>query len=434
MTPDTALAWLESLARPDPRPWAERAAHTRAHAAALLAALGHPEYRLAVIHVTGSKGKGSTALYLEAILRAAGLRVGTFTSPHLRRWAERIRIDGAPLADAALAECLGAVRPAVEARAEACPAHPPRFFEVLTAAAIACFAREAVDVAVVEAGLGGRRDATAALSAAVAVLTSVELEHTAELGDTLAAIAGEKAGIFAAGRPAVLGRLPAQARAVVEAEAARLGVPLARLGEDFTLATTADDAGLAVALHLPGEPVITAHLPTLAGHLADNAALAAAAVAASGLVPASNLPAAIAAGLAGARLPGRCELVSIRPWVVVDGAHTAASARALAALLARLAAHERHLLLSLSAGKDWQAVCDALMPGAARVTATCAAAGRSLPAAELAARLAERYPGVPLVAIEDPAAAYAAARAALPHDAVLAVTGSVYMAGIASAL
>jgi dihydrofolate synthase/folylpolyglutamate synthase len=187
---------------------------------ALLDRLGAPERGLSVIHVAGSKGKGSTALFAESVLRAAGARVGTFTSPHLERWTERFRIDGDGGAADRLAAAVAELRPHVDALRDAGGDTVPSFFDATTAAALLLFRDLRVDHAVLEVGLGGRLDSTNAVAPAVCCITSIELEHTDLLGDTLAAIAGEKAGILKPGVPAVCGELPREAFAVVERRAA----------------------------------------------------------------------------------------------------------------------------------------------------------------------------------------------------------------------
>jgi folylpolyglutamate synthase/dihydropteroate synthase len=224
-----AEAWLEGLINLERSPAELRRARlSLAPVEALLARVGEPQRGLRVVHVAGSKGKGSTALLGEALLRAVGLSTGTFTSPHLERWTERFRIDGHEVPGDALAAAVTRLRPHVDALRQG--ADPPSFFDVTTAAAFLLFAEAGVDVALVEVGLGGRLDSTNVVAPAVCCITSIELEHTEKLGDTLAAIAGEKAGIAKAGVPLVVGALPAEAAEVVEARARALGCPLARLG------------------------------------------------------------------------------------------------------------------------------------------------------------------------------------------------------------
>ncbi|MBW3558642.1 MAG: bifunctional folylpolyglutamate synthase/dihydrofolate synthase, partial [Proteobacteria bacterium] len=259
---------------------------------ALLGRLGRPQDRLPpVVHVAGTNGKGSTAAFLRAVAEAAGLRVHVFTSPHLVRFAERIRLSGALIEDEALAEFL--------ARTERANAETPvTFFEITTAAALLAFSETPADLLVLEVGLGGRFDATNVVAApAVSVIAPVDLDHREFLGDDIGAIAAEKAGVLKPGRPAVIGRQGEAALAVIEGEAERLGAPLRVLGREFDAwadrggMVFQDEAGL---LDLP-EPSL------FGGHQVDNAGLAIAAARALG--DRRITPEAIEAGVAGATWP-----------------------------------------------------------------------------------------------------------------------------------
>ena len=232
-----AVRWLESLVRTPPRTRSERERLGLAPVESLLHRIGNPHHGVPAIHVTGSKGKGSTALYTEALLTAAGLRTGTFTSPHLEEWTERIRIAGAPIGDAGFVETLDRVRPAVTALHESDADAAPAFFDTLVAAAFLLFAdaHAPVDVAVVEAGIGARLDPTRVCRAVATCVTGVELEHTDRLGPTIADIAREKAAVARPGVPLVAGSMPEEARAVLEREAARAGAPVLRLGREIRI-------------------------------------------------------------------------------------------------------------------------------------------------------------------------------------------------------
>src|SRR5699024_3882346 len=192
---------------------------------ALLARMGHPERGLCCVHIAGSKGKGSTALMLAAMLRAGGRRVGVFTSPHVERWNERIRLHGGSMADAAFDAMLAELQPHVAALSKQC-VRAPDFFEVLLVAALCLFRTADVDEAIIEAGIGARFDATRVVQPVVTALTSVELEHTAVLGDDVAAIAADKAAVARPQVPLIIGALPAPAQRVVAAQAALVGAPL----------------------------------------------------------------------------------------------------------------------------------------------------------------------------------------------------------------
>ena len=201
--------------------------------------LGHPELRYPVIHVAGTNGKGSTTAMLEAIFRSAGYRTGMFTSPHLVYQGERVQVDRTILSHAAIVAYTRRLRPVAERLAARDPDDHPSFFEFMTAMAFLRFAEAAVDLAVIETGLGGRLDATNVVRPALCVITSIGRDHQEILGDTLEAIAAEKAGILKAGVPVVLGSLPSEAEAVVIARANELGCAVHRVSERF--GTRVDD-------------------------------------------------------------------------------------------------------------------------------------------------------------------------------------------------
>ena len=427
-----ASAWLESLInveRLPELPYSRLGLDPIRH---LLARMGEPQRGLCVIHVAGSKGKGSTALFAEAILRAAEQRVGTFTSPHLERWTERFRVAGEEVSGESLASTLASLRPHVEALAREAPALAPTFFDVITAAAFLLFRDAAVDCAVVEVGLGGRLDSTNVVDPAVACITTIELEHTDRLGTTRAAIAGEKAGILKRGRPAVVGALPPDALGVVEARARALGAPLSRLGREFSSEVSSSGAsGVRLGLR-DGSLEVETVLSTLGAHQAANAALALACVrrATPGL---SNdaLARAAEAGLAAARLPGRVELLGRRPWLVVDGAHTVESARALADALQPLARRRGRLVLSVSSGKNLAGILSAVLPGFDEIFVTRADAQRSLDPLEVADAIRAAGSQATVHAVPNPFLALRAAREGLSEQDLLCATGSLYLAGIA---
>ena len=428
---EQAAAWLEGLIDLERRPDHPAARLGLGPVRRLLARVGDPQRGLPVLHVAGSKGKGSTSLLAEAVLRAAGARVGTFTSPHLERWTERFRLDGAEIAPERLGAVLERLRPEVDAERAEHPDDPPSFFDVTTAAALLLFREARVEHAVLEVGLGGRLDSTNVVDAAVACITTIELEHTDRLGSTRAAIAREKAGILKPGRPAVLGPLPPDALEVTLARAAELGAPVSRLGVDFDATLLRADAhGMELRLR-DGPLELELRLPLLGAHQATNAALALACARRLGIASDAALAAAAGRGLAAVRLPGRVELVSERPAVVIDAAHTEGSARALAGALAAIPRRRTHLVLSVSADKKLGSILEALLPLADRVTVTRAEPTRSLSPAEVAAAVRAAAPALPLAAVPNPFLAVRAAREGLAADELLCVTGSVYLAGIA---
>ena len=210
--------------------------------------LGHPEQAYPVIHVAGTNGKGSTCAMLEAIFRAAGHRTGLFTSPHLVHQGERVQVDRHILTRDEIVTYTRRLKPVAEAIEQEHPGHHPSFFEFMTGMAFLRFAKARVGIAIIETGLGGRLDATNVVDPEVSIITSISFDHTEILGDTLAAIAGEKAGIIKPGRPVVMGLLPAEAERVVEQVARERGCPLYKVAEAFG----ADEAHFPVT-SLPGD-------------------------------------------------------------------------------------------------------------------------------------------------------------------------------------
>lgn len=421
-----AAAWLEGLVLTTLRPYAERTAQAQLAVTALLAALGDPHRGLPVIHITGSKGKGSTALLLEAILRAAGLRVGTFTSPHLSHWRERFRLDGEPLDETGFAALIETVRLPVERLRRSHPERIPSFFDTATAAALWLFRDAGVDAAIVEVGLGGLWDATNVVEPRVCCITGVELEHVDKLGPTLADIARHKAGIVKPGIPVVCGPLPPPAAAVVTKTALARNAPLLQAGRDFRVDTSSLPCGNRLRYADPTLE-LSCELAVPGAHQALNAALAIACARQFGVPDPTGVT---AAALATATLPGRCEILGVNPWLVVDGAHTVESARALRRMLDTLPAGERHWLLSFSPGKDPRIIAAELLSPGDRVILTRADPLRSQPTDQVADALRSRDPSLSLRCIDDPASALGSARTRLDSRSLLCLTGSVYMAGL----
>ena len=440
-TLDQAAGYLEGLINVEKQPATPYKRLGLEPIRALLARVGNPQDGLSVVHVAGSKGKGSTCLLAECVLRAAGERVGTFTSPHLERWTERFRIDGVEVAGERLADAVERLRPHIDALRRGPPGLAPTFFDATTAAALLLFANAGVDRVLLEVGLGGRLDSTNVVRPAVTCITTIELEHTDKLGLTLAAIAGEKAGILKPGVPCVTGALPAEAARVVAARAAEQGAPVERLGEDFhvalddpspaTKAASAMSAPLGLRYVARDGFSLRASLPILGAHHAANAAIAIAALRRLGAHDDAGLARAARVGLAHVALPGRVELVATAPRVLVDCAHTPASARALAEVVARMPARRRRLVLSVSADKDLPALLALLLPHFDSVTVTRADAHRSLRPADVAAAVREARSDVELRVVPNPHLALRAAHAAARSDELLCVAGSVYLAGIA---
>ena len=435
-----AEAWLDGLINRERQPRAPYSRFGLEAIEALLSRLGNPERQLSIVHLAGSKGKGSTALLIEAVLRSLGERVGTFTSPHLSRWTERFRVDGAEVGGSSLVHAISKIRPHVDLLRDGEPRLQPSFFDATTAAALVLFAAAGVDRSILEVGLGGRLDSTNAVAPAVTCVTTIELEHTDKLGSTLGLIATEKAGILKPGVPCVIGRLPAEAEAVVMARAAEVGSRTALLGRDFGTDAPSRDAGVhertSARFWSSDGFEFTAEVAAPGAHQLDNAAVAVAAIRALGVYPDTALAAAAAAALPKVSLPARIEVVELDPWVVIDSAHTRDSAAALRGFLNHLDAERVHFVLSVSLDKTLEPILDALIPESdaadvEAVTVTRAEPIRAHDPEWVASELARLRPSIAVRVIPDPHEAIRRSREELPRATMLCVAGSVYLAGIA---
>ena len=417
-------SWLASLPRAVTA-HAERGSDPLAAVRTLLAALGDPHVGLHVVHVVGSKGKGSTALLIEALLRGLGRRTFTFTSPHLECWTERLRLDGAQVDGPTGLAALTAVREAAERSGIR-----PGFFEALTVAGLWLARRSGVDWCIIEAGVGARADATNVVQPSAVVLISIELEHVERLGTSLAAIAREKAGAIKAGAPVISPVLATTVESEIDAATARAGTTRLRVAPAGS-APAADIHWQLRGQHLDLRDASgSLHLPCDADGpiMAGNAALAAATVQALGIASREQLQRS-ARDWSCRNLPGRFETLSQLPWIVVDCAHTGASAQALAEQVRARAPEEVTLLLSLSTGKDLAAVIDPLASLARTVIVTRADPDYSLPPDPVVAHLAAHWPEVDVHALSMPDAALARASTAATANHLILATGSVYLAG-----
>ncbi len=341
----------------------------------LLQRLGNPHKDLPVVHVAGTKGKGSTATMISSVLTAAGYRSGLYTSPHLEKLEERIMVDGRPVTPAELCDLVDSMRQAVADLDRAGTGDSdsrPTFFEITTAMAFRHFARQQLDVAVLEVGMGGRLDSTNVCEPEVCVITTISFDHTRQLGNTLGAIAGEKAGIIKPGVPVVSGVITPEPAAVIAKTAAERGCPLFQIGRDFLY-----------EYHAPGEPRPFAagtfdyweprpssapryreiQLGLLGAHQAANASVSLAALERlrnnGWRVP----EVAIRAGIAHAQCPARIEVLQREPTVVVDTAHNVASIEALIQTIDESFPQKQRLLVfSASRDKDWQKMLEMLVP------------------------------------------------------------------------
>ena len=312
--------------------WPEhRVAPSLGRIAALTGLLGDPQRAYPVIHLTGTNGKGSTAAMIESLLRADGLRTGRFTSPHVTSVNERITIDGQPISDERFDETWRELTPYVAmVDDQLIDGVRMTFFEIITAMAYAAFSDAPVDVAVIEVGLGGTWDATNVADADVAVVTPIDVDHTHLLGETVAEIATEKAGIIKPGAQAILAGQPVEAAQVLLERCADVGALVHREGIEFgVLDRQVAVGGQLLRLNGAEGPVDEVFLPLHGAHQAANAAQAVAAVEAFLGMKALH-PDVVREGLAAVRFPGRLELVRRSPAVVLDAAHNPHGARAAA--------------------------------------------------------------------------------------------------------
>lgn len=360
----------------------------------LLKALDVDPARTRFIHVAGTNGKGSVCAMLDAITRAAGIRTGLFTSPHLVRFSERIRLNGQEISEEAVAAGLTRIRDLI-ARWE----HSPTFFEITTALALAWFQEQQANLVILETGLGGRLDATNVVTPLVSVLTPIDFDHQQWLGPTLADIAREKAGIIKAGVPVVSAPQPGEAAAVFREVAAAQSAPLRW-----------------VDAPLEGVPV------GLAGrHQRWNAALAVAALEAARL---EAPPAAIASGLASVQWPGRFQRLGER--LILDGAHNPASARQLVETWSdQFRGQKATLILGVLQDKDVRSLCSALLPLAARVLCVPVQSPRTTAPEDLARLIGTLSP---IECATAPSVA-AALEAAAAHPEPALVAGSLFLVG-----
>jgi len=400
-----------------------------------LSLLGEPHLAFPVLHVAGSNGKGSTCAFAEAALRAAGLRTGLYTSPHLFHFCERIRVAGEPIFEERAATLFEEI---VRRVPWALRDDGLTFFELATLMAFLAFAQDRVQVAVVEVGLGGRLDATNVVEPLACAVAPIALEHTRWLGDTLAQVAAEKAGILKRGAPAVSA---GQARAAAEALRSRaeaLGVTLWRPGRDYVFESSdarpfcyAGPDGFRVAL----AEGTGSGLALLGHYQRGNAALACALLqAAAG----RGLPVReehVRQGLRTARWPARLEEVAQRPLVLLDGAHNPHAARALAhALPAVAGGRPVQLVFAAMSDKDHAAMLRELLPVAARLHLCAVDSPRAEPPERLAALVGELGPTSHAVYPSVREALRAAREEAGPDGCVLCC-GSLYLAAeVAAAL
>ncbi len=432
MNYEAALAYIDTFINSERSPDFSRQArfYNLERISRLLAHLGDPHRRLKVVHVAGSKGKGSTAALIASILTHAGYKTGLFTQPHLITPRERCRINSRLISEAEFAEYVDRLKPSIEAMTELESIGRVSFFEIYTALAFTYFADNAVDFAVIEVGLGGRLDATNVVDPLVSVITPISLEHTAILGDTHEAIAKEKAEIIKPNRPVILASQLPEARAVFEAVAADRDAPMDEVGRDIHLKRkdwSINGQTLDLTIQSVSYPEL--FLSLHGEHQALNAATAVGCIERIRQEGYKVSQTSIYNGLKEVRWAGRMQVVGRSPVILLDGAHSPTSAEALCKAI-REVFHYRRLILvvGLMRDKDLQTIGEVLCPFADEIITTQAFDNpRVTPAEEIAGAWSEigtNFHVCPNVREAIPLAQSIAATSDL-----ICIAGSIYIVG-----
>jgi dihydrofolate synthase/folylpolyglutamate synthase len=390
---------------------------------ALVSALDRPDRAFTSVIVAGTNGKGSVTAMIERGLRAAGVRTGRFTSPHLVRLEERFAIDGVPIEAARL----DAVTERVLAASAVLPA-PPSFFEATTAAAFEAFRDAGVEVAVLEVGLGGRLDATNVVESIAEVITMIDIDHQQYLGDTVEAIAREKAGVIKAGSIVILGENPPAAEHVVADTASSVGARLIRAWTDITCGIQMRDGHAHLDLTTPERAYPPITLALAGRHQVQNAVTAVRALEAlSGKLARPIGPEAVVRALEDVTWPARLETRHVAGLtLLIDGAHNPAGASALAQHLRETFGRPLPMVIGVMQDKDVERMLRALAGSATILFCTAPRSARAARPSALAALARSVAPALEVVAVDDP---LDAVRRAAAHGAPVVVAGSLYLAG-----
>jgi len=391
---------------------------------AMLDGLGSPHRGFQAIHIAGTNGKGSVAAYLSAIIQSAGYATGLYTSPHLTRFNERIRVNGQDIQDEDVVNAYQAAAQSADTARE------PTFFELTTAMAFYIFAQKGVQWAIIETGMGGRLDATNVIMPAISVITNISREHQQYLGNDIAQIAYEKAGIIKPDTPVVIGAMAAPANAVIQDVAQSCHAPLYRSGIDFHARRHADGGFDYIGINNQWRHL---NLNLIGEHQFHNAGLA---LAACDVLVSRGLnvnQTAVADGLRHTRWPGRLEQISSQPPVLLDGAHNLAAAQVLRAYLrAHLSHRSLILVIGILDDKPYLKILDTLLPLASRVIITQAQIDRAVPAEKLGRQARMRHACVDIFPRVADAVAHALEIAGAQD--VICIAGSLYVVGEARAM
>lgn len=386
---------------------------------AILKGLGNPQDRIAFIHVAGTNGKGSIASALATILHLSGYNVGLYTSPHLVKFNERICINGLPIADENVVASYEAVKRVHHGTRE------PTFFEFATAMAFHEFGRQKVDWAVIETGMGGRFDATNIINPAVSIITNISVEHTMYLGDTITQIANEKGGIIKKNTPVVTGVKQKKVISVLKTLAESQAAPFYRFGKAFRIRRNPNKT-----FNYYGIENIWRHMQTglIGRHQVDNAAIVLAACEVLNKSHTDLSLSKIRKGLVQNIWPGRLEIVSKSPLVILDGAHNFIAARNLARFLSENLTNQNiTLVIGILDDKPYTAMMQSLLPLCNRVIITAPKNERALPPETLCAIAQQTVPDTTIIPRVENAVKHAIETASL--DDVVCIAGSLYVVG-----
>ncbi len=396
------------------------------HVEELLNRMGNPQFAARTVHIAGTKGKGSVAAMTARVLTASGYRTGLYTSPHFHSLRERISVDGSLISEAEFAATMAEIRPFIESVRQDAAFRQLTYFEVLTALAFAYFRKEQVDFQVLEVGLGGRLDATNVAKPAVCIITSISLDHTQILGNSLGQIAREKAGIVKPGCWVVISPQPEEAASAIKEICREKEAKVVHVGEDIKWHKTGGDM-FHQSLVIEGrENNYDVRIPLLGDFQLENAAAAVAALEIVGSAGFAISAADIAEGLAGVEWPGRFQIVQQHPAVLIDGAHNVASMKRLMSNIKEYFSDRRILLVfGTSSDKDIPGIVGELVSLSPQVIVVQARHSRAASLAVLAAEFSQR--GIEVESGESISQALSRALSRADRTDLVCVTGSLFV-------